>query len=533
MKKITLILFSALLGLSFVACNDKCEHVYDNACDDACNKCKAERVITHEWVNADCDTPKTCENCGATEGESLGHEWVNADCDTPKTCENCGATEGESLGHAWVDATCDTPKTCGTCGATEGTVAEHQYETEYTVSEDGHYKKCICHPALDEILPHADENGDGDCDDCLYPLPVEYTVSLDREHEGVKVTFTNENGDSYTTYTNAEGVAAITLPNAEYEVAIEHYNSAHIWTDKDSAITLTKENNAYQASFEVTTELVEYGIYIYNPDGSICKKGIVFLYTPSGEVGGAFMINSAGMAITFKTNDDYFLSIHAGGGKYYAVSQFKKNGPSTISITLQEDTAPMTETVPIMLYDLMDLPYQSNFIAGLPYDNSYDFEAGESIYTYLPDAYGKIIKLGTDKLTLEYNGKTYTPNENGEISLDVEVGADAVIKLTATEACTENIEVSHPGSKSEPYYISFSVSEELTLTYTFYAGESKYFQFYINTDIMLAVTAQNADVTVNDVVATGEVAIENGVWNTICVTARGAGEITITFAVYQ
>jgi len=531
MKKITLILFSALLGLSFVACNDKCEHVYDNACDDACNKCKAERIITHEWQDADCDTPKTCETCGATEGEALGHEWQDADCDTPKTCETCGATEGEALGHEWNDATCETPKTCGTCGATEGDVAEHTYETEYTISEDGHYKKCICHPALDEILPHIDENGDGECDDCLYLLTVDYTVTLDGKYEGVKVTFTNENGDSYTAYTNAEGVAVATLPNAEYEVAIAHYNAAYIWTEKDSAITLTKENNVYQASFEVTTERVEYDIYVYNPDGSKCQNGLVLVYMSSGEVEGALAINSAGMAVTFIPNDDYYLSIHGNSGEHYAVAEFKKDGPSTISVTLQEDAAPMTEATPIMLYDLADMPFEREFVESLPYDNSYYFEAGESIYTYLPDAYGKIIKLGADELTLEYNGKTYTPNENGEITLDVAVGAHAVIKLTATKACMEDISVSHPGSKSEPYYITLNTVKEHTQTYTFYAGESKYFMLATNEDAMLEITAQNVDIMVNGAAITGTAAITAWGWNEICVTARVAGEITISFAV--
>ena len=28
---------------------------------------------THEWVEANCETPKTCSSCGETEGEALGH----------------------------------------------------------------------------------------------------------------------------------------------------------------------------------------------------------------------------------------------------------------------------------------------------------------------------------------------------------------------------------------------------------------------------------------------------------------------------
>lgn len=49
------------------------------------------------------------------------HTWVEATCTEPKTCSECGETEGEALGHIWVEATKTTPKTCSRCGLTEGT----------------------------------------------------------------------------------------------------------------------------------------------------------------------------------------------------------------------------------------------------------------------------------------------------------------------------------------------------------------------------------------------------------------------------
>ena len=49
----------------------------------------------HNWVAADCDSPKTCSICGVSEGEALGHKWQNATCTAPKTCTVCGETEGE------------------------------------------------------------------------------------------------------------------------------------------------------------------------------------------------------------------------------------------------------------------------------------------------------------------------------------------------------------------------------------------------------------------------------------------------------
>ncbi len=48
------------------------------------------------------------------------HQWQDATCNTPKTCEKCGVTEGDVLTHVWADATTDAPKTCTLCGLTEG-----------------------------------------------------------------------------------------------------------------------------------------------------------------------------------------------------------------------------------------------------------------------------------------------------------------------------------------------------------------------------------------------------------------------------
>ena len=87
----------------------------------------------HEvWNDADCETPKTCAECGETEGEPLGHTWVDASCETPKTCSVCQKTEGAALGHSWADATCEAPKTCQSCSLTEGEALGHTWEDATT-----------------------------------------------------------------------------------------------------------------------------------------------------------------------------------------------------------------------------------------------------------------------------------------------------------------------------------------------------------------------------------------------------------------
>ncbi len=57
-------------------------------------------------------------------GCGCDHAWTDANCETPKTCSECGETEGEALGHKWLDATTEAPQTCETCGLTEGTPIE-------------------------------------------------------------------------------------------------------------------------------------------------------------------------------------------------------------------------------------------------------------------------------------------------------------------------------------------------------------------------------------------------------------------------
>lgn len=84
-------------------------------------KCK------HQWVDATCETPKTCSKCDEVEGSSLGHAWVEATCTTAKTCKTCGLISGEALGHDWAEATCTAAKTCGICGETEGEPLEHSW----------------------------------------------------------------------------------------------------------------------------------------------------------------------------------------------------------------------------------------------------------------------------------------------------------------------------------------------------------------------------------------------------------------------
>lgn len=63
----------------------------------------------------------------AAEVNQHSHVWYAATCTSPKTCSECGATEGAVLGHMWIEATYDAPKTCSVCGETEGSPLKKTY----------------------------------------------------------------------------------------------------------------------------------------------------------------------------------------------------------------------------------------------------------------------------------------------------------------------------------------------------------------------------------------------------------------------
>ncbi len=118
-----------------------------------CTVCGAAdgEPLSHKWEDATCVTAKHCSRCGAVDGEPLPHTWREATCTLPKTCAICDKTEGEALGHTWSEATCTVPKTCEVCHATEGGLKEHVWK-EATCTEA---KKCIlCEAVSGSALGH-------------------------------------------------------------------------------------------------------------------------------------------------------------------------------------------------------------------------------------------------------------------------------------------------------------------------------------------------------------------------------------------
>ncbi len=142
-KQFIIIVLALILAMVLSACGCAHETWNEATCNlpKTCVNCgKTEgEALGHEWAEATCDAPKTCGTCKATEGDALGHNWSEATCETPKTCSVCNNAEGEALGHAWEEATTETPKTCATCAVTEGerVITDERFTTATTKEIQG------------------------------------------------------------------------------------------------------------------------------------------------------------------------------------------------------------------------------------------------------------------------------------------------------------------------------------------------------------------------------------------------------------
>ena len=97
MKKLVTLLLAATTLLSIVACSEKTEQPHQ-----------------HNWQDATCVAPKTCKDCGATEGEKTAHNFVDG------ACINCGEKAPGSAGLEYTQYDNTMAVTgVGTCTDTE------------------------------------------------------------------------------------------------------------------------------------------------------------------------------------------------------------------------------------------------------------------------------------------------------------------------------------------------------------------------------------------------------------------------------
>ena len=169
-----------------------CDYVIDEATGHIC----ADHLTKVDRKEAKCTEDGNiehyrCTSCGnlfedasalvptdteSVKLEALGHDWKEADCTDPKTCNRCFATEGEALGHDWKEATCTTPKTCDRCQTTDGDALGHDWSRVWSSDETHHWNDCS---RCDEKDNYEEHNPDRDhptyehpvlCEDCGYVI---------------------------------------------------------------------------------------------------------------------------------------------------------------------------------------------------------------------------------------------------------------------------------------------------------------------------------------------------------------------------
>ena len=181
------------------ACTDGCgnkkdddEHKFDNLCDADCNVCGATRVPNHvadgAWKNDADHHWQLCGTCG-TEMLKADHVYsgtCGATCDTCgyervvehnyKTewsmnaekhwleCAGCQLKKDEGT-HTY-SSVCD--ENCDVCDYYRGE-APHNYKTEWTTDENGHWYACAdCGQEKDKAKHTYDDTCDATCNVCNY-----------------------------------------------------------------------------------------------------------------------------------------------------------------------------------------------------------------------------------------------------------------------------------------------------------------------------------------------------------------------------
>ena len=127
-------------------CGDTLEECSDKAGDGdhKCDVCGKADVTAHTYADATCTAPKTCSECGATEGSKLDH----VDTDSDHICNNgCGNKLTNCSGG---EATCTEKATCTICGNEYGELAAHtegEVKVENNVAPD-----CVNTGSYDNVV---------------------------------------------------------------------------------------------------------------------------------------------------------------------------------------------------------------------------------------------------------------------------------------------------------------------------------------------------------------------------------------------
>lgn len=365
-------------------------------------------------------------------------------------------------------------------------------------------------------------------------LSISYTVSAQAsDGEPLKnavFTFTKNGESIIEAITNENGIATVYLLADEYNVTISHPSS--FFSCDTSNVILNESNNSYMATFTESDGYEPIWFNLVYPDGSLPTYENVQIYTffPDNFNDCSLLaINDKGQACTNEHNRDFYIYA-LDKDLNYAFGKYNKNDPTNIYLVMNEGVpAGSSEESAILAQVLGDLPF-------VPQDFYYSFEKqfvkGEYLYVKVLNALEKTVTINGNLFSLEYNGQEIVPNDDGVISLtftDIPFGQDAVIKITAKEDATEDLNVTCIGSEENNIYIYSNKPNDLTQTITLLGiGHEIYFAFanMDNTQYKLTVTSEGSDVVIEYV--KGQI-VNNFGYAHVKITAKEEGTVTLTF----
>lgn len=216
----------------------------------------------HVWKEATCTEPKTCTECGKTEGSPLGHTWAEATCAAPKTCSVCGKTEGTALEHTWMEATCTAPKTCSVCGETEGTVLEHTW-TEATCITP---KTCSVCGKIEGGLAEHDLDSTGKCLVCGEQIGFALNKSNWKTYLHLTYDVATRDYFNHPTGYNFTLEPKVNVTFVDVEATFEYYDR-----DGDGR----RSSDIYTRSFNVSDTGYASGSFPYNYVNMVSVSGYI------------------------------------------------------------------------------------------------------------------------------------------------------------------------------------------------------------------------------------------------------------------
>ncbi len=293
-KRLLVTAFAVAMAFSLVGC--ECDHEWEDAtCTDpeTCELCGETfgKPLGHDWEEATCTEPKTCKTCGETEGEALGHDWEEATCTEPKTCKNCGETEGEALGHDWEEATCTEPKTCKNCGEKEGEPSEcKNFKTEYSdIDHMTATRDCtkVCKDC-------GKENGTTKETVSCFVEDYRFTFTIDEFCERLNnVMTTSYTGSNFTATTKVlEDYVVITVVDkygfdvgviSFFDENVEMINRENRYERKLLAGYITEPLDSYYYSTSDLADLMTYTVMTIDPSITYTDAKLLLLETLAGK----------------------------------------------------------------------------------------------------------------------------------------------------------------------------------------------------------------------------------------------------------